>query len=220
VDLGLADVREGWAQAADGNLVVGTLIAEDAVFVHDLDSGRTRRLGFLDGEDRLGVAAVSGGRMAGTFGLFDGERAWAYDLATDTEVDLHDLLGGSNSWARDVDGDLVVGSVETPRTFVHRAFVFDFATGTATDLSPILGENSDAAGVDGALVVGTVTDPAGRRRAFVHDLRTGVTTFLPGLPGPGGEPSMVDTAALGIEGRFVVGWSGSTVVAWDLSTVP
>ncbi len=219
VDLDLGRVREGWAHAADGAVVVGSVIGDDAVFVHNLDTGRTRRLAFLDGEDRIGIAALDGSRMAGTFGLWDAEQAWAYDLETGVEVDLHDILGGSNSWAHDVDGDLVVGAVETPRTWEHRAFVYDFASGSVIDLVSALGGYGDATGVDGALVVGTLREED-RGRAFVHDLDGGLTTFLPGLPQPGVDPSRISTGAFAIEGRYVVGWSGTTIVAWDLSTLP
>jgi len=219
VDLDLGRVREGWAHAADGPLVVGSVIGADAVFVHDLDTGRTRRLDFLDGEDRIGIAALDGSRMAGTFGMWDAEQAWAYDLETGLEIDLHGLLGGSNSWAHDVDGDLVVGAVETPRTWEHRAFVYDVVSGSVIDLAQALGGYGDAMGVDGALVVGTLREED-RGRAFVHDLDGGLTTFLPGLPQPGVDPSRISTGALAIEGRFVVGWSGKTIVAWDLSALP
>jgi hypothetical protein len=116
-------------------------------------------------------------------------------------------------------GDLVVGAVETPRTWERRAFVYDFASGSVTDLAPALGGYGEANGVDGALVVGTLSE-ADRERAFVHDLDTGVTTFLPALPQPGVDPSRTRTDALAIDGGFIVGRSGTTIVAWNLSALP
>ena len=65
-----------------------------AAWVYHLDSGKLDLLHFLEGRPRGGIADVSDGRIAGTFGLDDDEKAYLYDLETGHETRLHPLFAG------------------------------------------------------------------------------------------------------------------------------
>ena len=193
--------------ATDGRLVVGTLALTNgdiqAAWVYHLDSGKLDRLHLLEGRPRGGIADVSDGRIAGTFGLDDDEKAYLYDLESGHETVLHPLFGGSLSWVNDIDGPLVVGGIQTPKPWVNQAIVYDLDSGKVVNLSSELAGDSKAFGVDGSIVVGGADSGA-----FVYDHGTGRVRVLSG----GGW-------ARDVSGNLVAGKVGDTVVVWDIGSL-
>jgi hypothetical protein len=174
-----------------------------AAWVYHVDSGKLDRLDLLRGRPRGMIADVSEGRLAGTFGLEDVEEAWMYDLETGDETRLHPLFGGPLSVVDDIDGTLVVGGIQTSKTWTNQAIVYDIATGDVINLSSELAGASRAFGADGSIVVGEAESGA-----FVYDHRTGHVHVLPG----GGRASDVS-------GSLVAGEIGHTAVVWDIGSL-
>ena len=174
-----------------------------AAWVYHLDSGKLDLLHFLEGRPRGGIADVSDGRIAGTFGLDDDEKAYLYDLETGHETRLHPLFAGALSWVDDIDGNLVVGGIQTPKPWINQAVVYDLDSGIVVNLSSQLAGASKAFAVDGPIVVG-----GSDSGAFVYDHRTGRVRVLPG----GGW-------ARAVSGDLVVGGIGETVVVWDIGSL-
>lgn len=193
--------------ATDGRLVVGTRALTNgeiqAAWVYHLDSGKLDKLALLEGRPRGGIADVSEGRMAGTFGLDDDEKAWLYNLESGHATVLHPLFGGSLSWVNDIDGNLVVGGIQTAKPWVNQAVVYDLDSGVVVNLSSALAGASKAFGVDGSIVVGEAESGA-----FVYDHRTGQVHVLSG----GGW-------ARAVSGDLVVGKVGDSVVVWDIASL-
>jgi hypothetical protein len=228
IDAGFGERRDSFAMRSDGGLVAGR--ADGAgLFVLNTLTGRMRTIDAFNDQDRVWVNGFSHDRLAGTYGPFDAEQAWLYDLGTDEATDLHGLLGGSprNSWARAMDGDLVVGGVETPVTFVHRPWMFDAASGVMTDLGAGAPGSGDLVAIDGTLAVADITLADGLAHAFVLDLVDGTWRQLPDeVPPPGVAATGRASIAIDISGELVLGTSGwalpdgsraSHVVIWDLS---
>lgn len=125
-------------------------------------------------------------------------------------TDIQGVLRQSVSWATDVDGDLVVGGLETNRTFEDHAFVYVVSTGEVTDLAETLGGQCRALAIDGTIVVGWVQIGADATAAFAYDHADGTVRIL---------PSLGSVRATGISGQLVVGVAGTTVVVWDLAAL-
>ncbi len=227
VPLGFAERGDSDAMVTDGALVAGTAVGV-GLFVYDLATGRLREVDYPDGKNRVVVSAMSGDRIAGTHGLFDNERAWLYDLTTGTGTDLHALADGSNSWANDMDGDLVVGEVETPITFGHRPWIYDAGTDTMTDLGSRFEGSTGFLAVEPPLVLGVTFGESRIETVFAYNLVTGEVTPLPGLPGSeeGQQGSLClpvaisGNLALGRCDRPPGGGSAASIAAvWDLSSL-
>lgn len=210
------------ASAIDGSRIAGVRDL-DRIYLYDLDAGRmVMTSDVLRRRDRVVVSALSGHLMVGTYGEFDAEQAWIYDIDAGTLVDVNARLGDPrNSWGYDVDGDLVVGAYEvmvtlTPLHVENRAFVYDVASDTLTDLEPLLDGSSIAHAVDGDVVVGSVqtgVEHPYTYSAFAYDVRTGE---LVTLPAPEGSSAPGQVEARQVSGRLVVGRSGSSLVSWTL----
>jgi len=113
-------------------------------------------------------------------------------------------LGGSNSQALAVSGDIVVGNSSPPGDNTSHAFVYDLgaAIPTMQDLGTLGGGYSYAMAVSGDIVVGLSYTAAGERHAFAYDLGAETPTMqdLGTLGGTFSEASAVD-------GDVVVGMS-------------
>ena len=88
---------------------------------------------------------------------------------------LHPLFAGSLSWVDDIDGNLVVGGIQTSKPWVNQAIVYDLDSGIVVNLSSELAGESKAFGVDGSIVVGGADSGA-----FVYDHGTGRVHVLSG----------------------------------------
>lgn len=143
---------------------------------------------------------------------------------TNLRANTRDLgtLGGKNSEATAVDGDLVVGWSKTVDSGRH-AFVYDLSAArrTMVDLGTLGGRNSEAVDVDGHVVVGNANTAShggfGGEHAFAVDLSAA-------------DPAMLDLGTFGggysfaraVSGSLVVGTSGdagggSRAFVYDLS---
>ena len=132
-------------------------------------------------------------------------------MGTGTETDIQRLLDENVSWASDVGGALVVGGLETRRTFRDHAFVYDAETGTVLDLIGVLDGQSRALAIDGMNVGGwarAADDQAAV--AFVYDYAAGTVRIL---------AAAGDARATAISGSLVVGVDGGSAVVWDLESV-
>lgn len=220
------------ANAVDGSIVVGisqTVPGEAHAFAYDLaaDEPAMVDLGVLDGGKVSEALDVDGNWVVGYSGVpsdnpYDPNQnhAFAYDLAADepTMLDLG-TLGGRESFARAVDGTVVVGWSHTTDNPEH-AFAYDLAADEPTmlDLGTLdKGIFSEAVDVDNNVVVGwSYSERAQKRRAFTYDLAAP-------------EPAMRDlgtvggarSAATGIDGDLVIQeWRkrGDHAFAYDLGS--
>lgn len=208
---------------ADGPYVVGTQQAGTASrrgFVFDLRTQVSTQVPGLGGMAAYASAVdrgvVVGGASTSDFRL----HAFAYDVEGAREVIDLGTLGGPESTAHDVSGDVVVGQADGT-DLAARGFVVDLAAPgrPMTDLGTFGGAESAATEVSGDVVVGWAEAPGGVRQAFVvRRSSPAPLTPIGTLGGPTSEPT-------GVDGEIVVGIStrpdGSLGIWWtDLRTVP
>lgn len=214
VDLNLPDDTFGRATAIDDGIVVGD---SDGAFAYDLNatSPRMIHLGTFGGHSLatdIDDHVVAGWSTDSNFNV----NPFAYDLdaPSPTLRNLGRLKGGSEAFAKAIDGNLVVGEGSTRLAdgFHFRAFVADLATSGARvrDLGDLSGHgtgDSTANAVSGNVVVGGAT--RGRsveeaRWAFAEDVSAPdpVMRSLGSLGGP------VADQATDVDGSMVVGYAG------------
>lgn len=208
---------------ADGPYVVGGQQAGTAsrsAFVVDLRTQTSTSLPRLGGL-RAGATAVDRGVVVGSSETDAGStHAFAYDVDGERVVLDLGTLGGPDSTALDVSGDLVVGQADGTDLAGH-AFAVDLAAPgrPMADLGTSGGAESAATAVDGDVVVGWTESPRGVRHAFA--VRGGGPATTGQLGSLGGATS----EATDVDGEIVVGTStradGTVGIWWtDLRTVP
>ena len=212
VDLGTLGTGSR-ANAVDGSMVVGisqTVSGEAHAFAYDLaaDEPAMIDLGVLEGGRVSEALDVDGRYVVGYSQVpsddpYDSSQrhAFVYDLDA-AEPAMRDLgtLGGRESFARAVDGTVVVGWSYTTDNPEH-AFAYDLAATEPTmlDLGTLPGGGfSEAVDVDDNVVAGwSYTEGANKRRAFTYDLDAPAMRELPTVSDARG-------AATGIDGNFVI----------------
>lgn len=159
--------------------------------------GRNRSLLAIAGVCALGVglapnaSGAQGAQRAGFESAWNAPHARAVFLTEPVGQTLHGTihrlgtLGGHNSAAQDVEGQIVVGRADTADGDSH-AFVYDLAAARPrmVDLGTLGGPTSSASAISGHVVVGSADTASGGSHAFAYDLAAS-------------RPHMVD---LGVEG--------------------
>ncbi len=203
-DVNAHGVVVGWSTTTSG---------ATRAFSHDLDTGTWRDLGTLGGASSVAHAINDAGTIVGEADRADGtQHAFSFDPATGVMTDLG-TLGGTESGAADLDEQgTIVGWSEVAAQDpcaeygfscpVTRAFAYDVASATMTNLGTLRGStHSRATGIneDGIITGYTAVQPqlcsrcAPTSHALAFELGT---TGLYDLGGPGWSANAVNDDGL------------------------
>ena len=170
-------------------------------YVHD--GSAWRRLG-VDAPS-CQVAGADASTLVATMNTTGANRVYTVDIATGAETALPMPAAASSVTAGGMSGTKVaayaLGANWPDGGGVH-ALVYDLAAGTYTDLGRIGASGSTVAGISGSLVVGTAYDGT-TYHAFVDDITNPGAIWLGEFAGD------TDSGATAIDGRIVVGHSGT-----------